>query len=473
MVDSNTIDISTNCFQYEDGDLFNGGGRGVNFNSSNVQNIPSISYCERFRGKFLNKYPKNAFGIMLFTKLQSSLNFHKRTNYFIDKNIVFDPSVNYQSGLQEVEYIGDFNYQTSVNEQVAALSFSRKISKGLAIGFSPMIAYRSQKFNSSFVSRVILDPNSNFGKSQVFSLGYNDVSSINFSNLRSYTKLGLQLILKKIKLGCTFTSPSINIAGSSSISRDITYNGATSTPETSIPSININNNGALGYMYNLNESQKKIKTIFKSPLSIAFGLEYIIKNTTVLFSTEYFALIPTYDLATPESASFYRSGLIGLGPSTKTVTEANSSKYLRITQGNNSVLNFAFAIEQKLSQRWKILASYRTDFTSYKKVSNNFWQYYYGDGDVSYPVAQKLNSTNININHFTLGISYRKSNSDIHVGILHSYGYSSNIDPLNNIAEPTDNVINNNLGSNANYALPASYSYNSFSLLIGYTHYLK
>ncbi len=475
LVDSNTIDISTNYFQYENVNVFNGGGRGINYNSSNIQNIPSISFCERFHGKFFKKHPKNAIGIMLFTKLQSSNNFSKRTEMAIDKADVFHPSTNYLSSVNTVNYIGDFNLQTSVNEQVAALSYSRYINKFISVGMTPMFAYRSQKYNNSFVSRVMLDPYSNFGQCSILSLGYNDVSTINFSNLRFLTKFGVLFSLRKIKVGVTFTSASVNITGSSLIARDISYNGGQSEPDFKISSIPMVQNGNAAYpiMYNLNDRQNKVKTAFKSPNSIAFGIEYQISNTTFLIGSEYFWAISPYNLATPSDATFYRSGLIYLESKNNTLKGANSSEYLKITEGNKSVINIGLAVEQRLSKKWKLLASFRTDNSSYQKVSNNFWQYYYGEGDNSFLVSQKISITNINIYHFSLGASYRKSNSDLHIGIFHSYGYSSDFEPFNNIAEPTDNIINNNLGSTANYSLPAAYSYNSFSLLLGYTHYIK
>ena len=261
------------------------------------------------------------------------------------------------------------------------------------------------------------------------------------------------------------------------IARDIYYNSAvySSTNSNYDPSNGYSNNGYWQEQFDFNDRQSGLKTTYHSPYSISFGAEYQLNKTTFAFSGEYFGPVQAYNLATPVDSNFLRPIWFNKmqGP-TSPIGQINSNVYLRILEASQSVTNFAIAIEQKVSSKLDIDASFRTDFTSYQKASNDFWEYQ--NRDSIHPPGIKLSFSNINLFHLTLGVVLKNKKSDIHLGVSYSFGNNPNFQPLNNIANPNNNPyvnLSNNLGAIPNYNQPATYTYNSLSLLLGYTYHLK
>lgn len=484
-VDSSSISIAANSFQFERANIENGGGKGVDFTSKKIQTVPLVSISTSFKFK---PNSKSTFGFIVFTKNQTSNSFSNRVDDLLDTNIL---SGNYYiSKNPKIGYIGDFNMHTGLTETWIGACYSYKINKAISFGASPFISYRTQLFSKSFVSRVILDKTSNFSQAQITSESYSDISNISSSNLRALGKFGVSVDLNKLKFGIVLTTKSLNLGGTTLISRDISYSGGQADPYF-INQFDNSDTSAVPYMFNLNDRQQGLKTTYKSPLSLAAGIENQFKNTKFLVSAEYFQEVATYNLVTPDSNNFYRSGNISpVLNSSVTVKSAKSDKYLKITDANNAVFNFAFAIEQSFNKRfieWVnsinpkqikvegliISASYRTDRSSYKKTNNDFWVYKYGYGDTSYTVGQRLSFSENDLHHLNIGVTIKRKKSDVHLGFCYSYGSNKKFQALNNISNPIDNVISNNLGAIPDFSNPANYIYKSYSILLGYTYHLK
>ncbi|MDF2449452.1 MAG: hypothetical protein K0R26_1956 [Bacteroidota bacterium] len=490
-IDSSSISITANSFQYETAKVINGGGTGVDYLSKQFQTIPLVSVSSTFK---IKRFPKSTLGIMVFTKNQTSNVFSKRVDDSLSKDILgtYDECY-YYSKNPKIGYIGDFNMRTGLNETWIGFGYSHKLNKYFSLGLTPFVAYRTQYYSKSFVSRVMLDKYSNYAQGQVTSEGYSDISNIASSSIRLLGKFGLSIDLGNLKIGSSFTSSSYNLGGKALISRDITYNGGLADPYSSIqPFFGPPKDTVIyAYMYNLNDKQEVIKTTFKSPASLALGLEYRLKNTTFAFSGEYFWKVDPYNFITPDSNNFYRSGNIAPSASSPTtINSAKSNKYLKIIEANRAVFNYGFAIEQSLSstvisylnsiklknlnlEGITICLSYRTDKTSFKKNSNDFWVYKYGYGDTTYTVGQRMSFSENDIHHLNFGLTFQRQKSDLHIGFLYSYGTNNQFEALNNISDPKDNVISNNLGAVPNFSNNAEYVYKSYSILLGYTYHLK
>ena len=209
-IDTSSVSIDAEAYQYEVESIKNGGGINVNYESDQFEDIPLISFSGVMKPK---KNSKSTFGFMVFTKNQTSNSFSNRVDDQKDTSMLAGD--NYTSGNANVEYIGDYNYTTSLNELWGGVTWAYQINKHISIGISPFIAYRTQTLNSSYVSRVFLDSSSNFYKGAgMSSEGYNDNEDIDFSNLRALGKIGIDLDFGKLKIGATFTTPSINLGGS-------------------------------------------------------------------------------------------------------------------------------------------------------------------------------------------------------------------------------------------------------------------
>lgn len=270
-MDSSSISIAANSFQYETAKVVDGGGTGVDYTSKQFQTIPLVSISSTFKFKWLKN---STFGFMVFTKNQTSNVFSKRVDDSLSKGILgtYDECY-YFSKNPKIGYIGDFNMRTGLNESWIGLAYSYKLNKFISFGITPFVAYRTQYYSKSFVSRVILDKYSNYAQGQVTSEGYSDISNISSTSLRGLAKFGANFDFGKLKCGFSLTSKSINIGGKSSISRDITYNGGVVDPYSSIkPFFGPKKDTVVfAYMYNLNDKQEGLTTNYKSPFSLAAG----------------------------------------------------------------------------------------------------------------------------------------------------------------------------------------------------------
>ena len=182
------------------------------------------------------------------------------------------------------------------------------------------------------------------------------------------------------------------------------------------------NSPSIPYSYVLNDRQQHLKTTYKSPLSASVGIQYKFKSkTTISFTGEYFGAVAAYDLATPNSQAFLRpmwmnsNSINNNNLQTFSLYQINSDVYLRILEASQSVANFGFAIQQEVSKKIDLVASIRTDFTSFKKASNDFWEYQYVD--TLHAPGLNLNFSNINLYHLTFGVIIRNKKSDVYLGV--------------------------------------------------------
>ena len=311
-IDSNTISVSAASYQIEYANLKNGGGTGVDLFSDQFQAIPLISISGIYKTK---KTSRSTFGYMLFTKNQTSNDFSYRFDGY-KSNTIFnnDPGTlgydNYvDSTHAPVEYIGDYNLQTSMNELCFGLGYSYKINEHVAVGLTPVVAYRTQSFTQSYVARAFPDSSSNLYNNDhgnngvgISSIGFNDNEDIYFYNVRTYFKLALALDYGKLKLGAAVTTPSINLGGNAYIARDIYYSGGYADSASYKSNI-------YPFSYSLNDRQSNLASTFISPFSAAVGIDYTIHNTNLCFTAEYFAAV-----APPKPPPITTTCALGLTP---------------------------------------------------------------------------------------------------------------------------------------------------------------
>jgi len=461
-IDSSTLSVSAVSYQYESEKILNAGGAGVNLTSSSgLETIPLVSISGTLKKK--RKNSKSTFGYMLFTKNMTSNNFSKRVDGLKDTSILAGDG--YLSNNQYVEYIGDYSLQTALNEIWVGFTYAYKINEHISIGMSPFLAYRKQSLNQSFVSRTFADSTSNFanwygqavGGASISQITYDDIENITFTNFRALAKLAIALDFGKLKMGAAYTTRSVNFGGKAMIGRDISFNGGSANADTLVSS-----------SYTYNDRQSNLKITYISPASLSCGVDYLLTKTTLAVAGEYFWAVSPYDLATPSATSFYRP-VWGNNIKSNGIGTINSNEYLRIMEASKAVTNIAVAIEQHVNEKLSIVGSFRTDFSSYKKAANDFWEYLYRD--TLNPPGQRLSFSNINLYHISLGAILKNKKSDIHIGLSYTFGTNKSFQPYNNMANPSDNI--NNLGAVADQQQSATYKYDGYSILLGYTYHFK
>lgn len=468
-LDSTTVSVTSDGYEYSMFKIKNGGGNGINLTSNGFQIIPLLSLTGIIK---LNKNSNSTFGYALIQKNQIDVNSSFRTDNILP-NVIDDPDYLQLYGNTQ-EYIGQYDLNTSLNEIWVGGSWSYQISKHISLGVSPFVAYRSQSLSKSFLSRAYPDSSSNYynnGWGTVVE-SWDDVSNITLDNIRSIVKIGASFNFNKFKIGLTVTSPSINIYGSGMVSRDINYSGVTDTSSNISSSTT---SGLVPWDYNFDDRQDNLKSIFKSPLCIGFGLEYTFgKNTTIDFSGEYFSPIVAYNLISPASNNLRRPiWFDNICANEQGDSSINSKQYLRVREASKSVINFALGIEQVITHSLSFLASFRTDFTSYKQASTDLEQYWgaaYGNNP-PVPYGQQLSISNVDLYHITLGSIIKRKKSDFYIGLLYSFGSNSSYPQLLNLSSPSD--VNNNLGGIPDVTKYSTYSYKALSIIMAYTYHLK
>ncbi len=132
------------------------------------------------------------------------------------------------------------------------------------------------------------------------------------------------------------------------------------------------------------DRQEGIPVNYRSPFSIAAGIEYTISDrTTVHLAMEWFAPVSTYAVMQPESGNFILNNPIA-------IRHYDSAELLRVYDSMKSVFNVGVAVEHKMNDKLTGYAAIRTDF------SNANYDDIHG---------LSLGYTDFNIYHYTLGAS--------------------------------------------------------------------
>ncbi len=456
MVDSNNISISASIYQYDMLNIKDGAGKGFDLKSNQTHNIPSlISGTYQFKNS-----KKHKFGYSILTKNQTGI----KTSSRIDKELDIIPEFN-NAGNEE--FIGQFALKTTLNEQWFGGCYSYKFGDHFSIGFTAFGAYRSQSMEYSYTSKVILPTLSDYSIYITPLVAYSDIQSVEMSTIRGIGKVGLALSYTRIDLGLTISTPSLPIYGSTTIQRDELFSNINIEGKNfSEYSQNATNNtqfilAADSFRFDLNQNTftvndrqssgtDKIKTTYKSPLSIAAGVvfksksldENLMPKRKFFLSFEYFNSIDPYYLIEPEDRGVIR-------PLDDNYTYT-SIDFMGIMEAPTSILNIAIGYEQKLTKKINLLASFRTNnsfmdgYYSEMSISQSFWDFW----------------------HFSLGGIYKKKRSDISIGISYCDGFGQ-MQPYVVMTDPTEK----NFLEGEDYITTSVFRSLSFSL--GYNYYFK
>ncbi|MCK5877359.1 MAG: hypothetical protein KAG43_06975, partial [Candidatus Marithrix sp.] len=325
-VKKSSFSVSANAYQVELASIDNGAGtdepREIESRKLNI--IPLLI-------SGTTTFGNNTFGYSLIGKNQSSIKLSGRQTEITDIIDSNSSYIDYNSlgyngiAFQGVEdYRSQFTYSSEVTEMLGGLSWSTNIYPHISLGVSSFFGYRTQSYNNSKVARAV-NNNSQFVASE------DKFSDADFYNVRTFFKFGIAADFDKLKLGATLTTPSVSLFGSGSVGAgnvrfkgdDIDY-------------------GIIG-----DDRQNDLDATYKTPMSLALGMEYqLTKQTLVATTIEWFTEQSNYEIMTPRSKQFL-VGSNGLS--------LDSKEILTMQDGAASIVNFAFAVEHVFS---KIITGY-------------------------------------------------------------------------------------------------------------------
>lgn len=322
------------------------------------------------------------------------------------------------------DFIGQYLADAELNEYWGGLSYGYKVNDALAIGFTNFLALRDQTLDQTAAARAI--------NRQTFVVANTDAQeTIDYWNLRALWKLGIASDMGPWKFGFTITTPSVSLGGDGTSYRDYTINNE-----------DFAGNGLQGVV--ASDRQDNLDAKWKTPMSFAYGMQYeAVPGTTLGFTTEYFLKQDRFNVMTPESRDFIRpSGML---------PDISSKDFLRVAYEADDVINFAGALEQKLTEKVTGYLSFRTDFSAFKDMPEDF--------EGLQPSVSKWD-----LYHITTGVMVKRVHSEYGVGVTYSWGSSDDYQQPVNFATASDK--NALLGDSHQ----TDASYKAVGVMLGYSY---
>ena len=430
----NSMSVNFNMYGIKDFQFINGGGPGIDSRYTRVSLYPaSLAGPLPFLGDSLNR-----FSYMIYANGYSYVRVSERYEGYADVIPTRPPSQQgFGNAFEGDEFlINQGKIDVLLSEVTVGFGYSKKISDNVGLGVTLLGAYRDQT-KIRYESYAAYDTtNQRSATSDVY-------LDLDFWALRFSGKIGISAQWDDLKIGATITSPSIALKRASggtdyaNLASNNVYFYYDSTTNQSAP-VDIL----------ASDRQEGLQVNYKSPFSIAAGIEYKISDETLVhFAAEWFAPLSTYVAMQPESDNFIRNNPVIIRP-------RDSAELLRVYDSMKSVFNAGVAVEHKLNDRFTGYAAFRTDFSNanFEDIDGLF-----------------LGFTDLNIYHFTLGTSVEIDNTFIGLGFEYSHGERSDFPQIFNFpsgtVEPDDILLFGTRGtSNA--------IYNNFNLFFGVTQLL-
>ena len=441
LVKSTSISINSNLYQVVNITAKDGAGPGQDVTSNQFSAVPvTVS------GLIKKKKPSRwTLGYAIIVPTEFTFKATAREDGF--KDIV---TTNNESPGAE-DYVGQFSINTRLSENQGAFAVAYKISDKWSVGLTNNFVYRSHNYAKNELSRMILNDVTSTGRPINTLVSTSEAQSIEYTNLRYEPKLGFAFVSGNWSAGLAIVFPSINIAGTGTIARDVVANSLQINLESNPtkPAIYVRANFAV------NDRQTKLSTIYKSPLSISAGLAYKTEKTLLAASVEWFGAISLYNIMSPEDNLFKRPTNLIL----------DGKKFLELNASNKSVTNFAIGIEQALNERISISTGFRTNNSFYDRVF---------DDRITNRNRNNLNGNSLNLDisswniyHVVIGGTFKQERRDLSIGINFSWASEGTLKQFANFDKPTENTFL--LGQKVN----TSVNFFSYGILLGYTFRIR
>jgi hypothetical protein len=429
-VSKRSMSVNFNMYGVKDLSFINGGGPGIDSRYTRVSLYPaSLAGPLPFLGDSLNR-----FSYMISSTGYSYVRVSERYEGYADVIPTRPPS---QPGFGNVfqgdEYlINQGKIDVLLSEVTVGFGYSTKIADNVALGFSLLGAYRDQ-------TKIRYESYAAFDTTTQHSATSDLYVDIDYWAVRFSGKIGIAAEWKNLKVGATITTPSIAVKVASGGT-----DGASLISNNVLVLIDSTTNRVTPVDIIASDRQEGLPVHYRSPFSIAAGVEYrISEETLVHLAMEWFAPLATYAVMQPASGSFILNDPFTIKP-------FDSADLLKVYDSMKSVFNVGVAVEHKLNDKLTGYAAIRTD------ISNANYE------DIQ---GLALGYTDFNIYHYTLGASMNLDDTFISVGLEYSHGLRSDFPRIFNF--PTGVVEPNQIVASERGTCEARY--NNFNLFFGVT----
>jgi hypothetical protein len=409
-----SLSIDANVYRMDKTIITDGAGNGLNLNSAQISIYPQI-----ISGMLkLVKDDRIKFSYTLLTRNHNNILMNTRYTSTAPANDPENPDI------EATTYVGAYDYVNQLDEQWLGIGAGYRLSDKLGIGATLFGIYRGQTYQVTNYTREVnnADPYNTFGTVT------ND-EAIKYTSVRMLAKLGMAYIPGNWKFGLTLTTPSFGIYSTGSIQRENSNIIVSENPED------------MKENFLIMDSKSGLTANYKHPLSIAFGIDYQMRKTRIVFSAEYFSRINAYHLLEPSSEPLVYPISYLDSASLKPVIDS----YLHVENASRPVFNAGVGLSQRVFKQFSILLGACTDFTSYDNA----------------PEADELlhGSGGFDIYHFSVGSSYHKQKHTVTVGFSYAITPSEHIPPYTIINQTPE------------FTEKALLSGRSYSIVLGYTYF--
>jgi len=429
-----SMSVNFNMYGIKDFQFINGGGPGIDSRYTRVSLYPaSLAGPLPFLGDSLNR-----FSYMIYANGYSYVRVSERYEGYADVIPTRPPSeIGFPNAFEGDEFlINEGKIDALLSEVSVGFGYAKKISDNVGLGFTIIGAYRDQ-------TKVRYESYAAFDTTNQRTATTDVYMDSDFWAVRFSGKFGVEANWKDLKLGVTLTTPSLALKFASGGT-----DGVTLTSNNVLVSVDTATLEVLPIDILASDRQEGLPVSYKSPFSIAAGIEYTYsEDTKIHFACEWFAPLSTYVVMQPESDNFIRNGSSNL-------ESIDSEDLLKVYDAMQSVFNIGLAIEQKITDKITGYAAFRTDFSNadFGEINGLF-----------------LGFTDWNNYHFTAGASTVFNDTFIGVGFEYTHGENSSFPQIFNfpsgVIEPGDIVLFGKRGT-------SEAIYNNFNLFFGVTQLL-
>lgn len=287
-------------------------------------------------------------------------------------------------------FIGQYSKRNNIDETTGLLAFGKPVNSKLAVGISFAVTVRHQNLLIDNRSRVLINDNSTLFEKLVTASEYYSATALNVG-------LGIKAgaaydIDESNHLGITVNLPSVHLYGSGSILSDNVIN-------------NLRLVDTIDIFLLANSRQEKLKSRWRTPVSIATGYTHDFGKSQLYFAAEYFGRVKEYDVISPRNEYFIRPDTGGNNQFT--------SSFIRLKDVHKPIINFALAMSFAVKDKYTAFLSLRTDF-------NNSGDDLYSNTD-----GYIANTAAWDLYHLQVGANFKKRKFNLRGGFLFSYGATS------------------------------------------------
>ena len=396
------------------------------FSSLNIENGAGENVDLQYNG--LNSLPQIAAGVAkTYNKPDITISYgalnqgYSRIKITKNHEMLYDVLGNNPG---QESYLASYNYNKLFRDDWVGLGVSKKIRDNFGIGMSMFLTFTTVDYSSGVGSGALtVDVQNQITNADA---NYNEFEEMEFRHIGALAKLGAAWIVSDFYFGLTVTVPRATIPlGNTNLSKSILLD-----IESQLP-----------YTARVQRFDEKLKSTYKSPWIIDFGVTLAKPKSQLMLRTAYHSDIDRYNMT--DSIS---------NPSFSDIFLSRDQISLPFDE-RKSVFNVGLGYQRVLNESFELLMGFRTDFqffdfSNYEEFTD--FQWYYANWDIY---------------HLSSGITWSVKDLQLTIGVSYAYGIGKDKTQVVNFTDP--------LEENFLLGIPdesARYRYDQLNVLIGFTY---